>query len=95
MEYSGALSTIVFNESCRLCDLTEAQIGRNQFTMDVAVDQLGGEVDHASERISVLEGKVLDLEAGYTELLALGQEQVETSSRAVSSSVWFSRDLLL
>ena len=33
-----------------------------------------------SERISVLEGKVADLEAGYTELLALGQEQVETSS---------------
>ena len=50
--------------------------------MDVAVDRLDGEVDHASERISALEGKVADLEAGYTKLLALGREQVETSSRA-------------
>ena len=38
MEYAGALGTIIFNKSCRLCDLTEAQIGRNQFAMDVAVD---------------------------------------------------------
>ena len=81
MEYSSALSTIVFNESCHLRDLTEAQVGRNQFTVDVAVDRLDGEVDHASERISVLEGKVADLEAGYVELLALGREQVETSSQ--------------
>ena len=29
MEYSGALSTIMFNESCRLRDLTEAQVGQN------------------------------------------------------------------
>ena len=56
-------------------------MGRNQFAMDVAVDWLDGEVDHASERISMLEGKVADLEVGYTELLALGWEQVETSSR--------------
>ena len=82
MEYSGALSTIVFDESCRLHDLTEAQVGRNQFAMDVVVDCLDGEVDHMSERISTLEGKVVDLEAGYTELLALGQEQVDTSTRA-------------
>ena len=80
MEYSGALSTIVFDKSCHLRDLTEAQIGRNQFAMDMVVDRLDGEVDHASERISALEGKVLDLEVGYTELLALGREQVETSS---------------
>ena len=77
MEYAGALGTIIFNESCRLHDLTEAQVGRNQFAMDVVVDQLDGEVDHASEKISALEGKVADLEAGYTELLALGWEQVE------------------
>ena len=83
MEYSGALGTIIFDESCRLCNLTEAQVGRNQFAMDVAVDRLDGELDHASERISALEGKVADLEAGYTELLALGWEQVETSTRAV------------
>ena len=82
MEYAGALGTIVFNESCCLRDLTEAQIGRNQFAVDVAVDRLDGEVDHASERISVLEGKVMDLEAGYTKLLALGREQVETSTHA-------------
>ena len=80
MEYSGALSTIVFDESCCLRDLTEAQVGRNQFAMDMAVYRLDGEVDHVSERISALEGKVADLEAGYTELLALGWEQVETST---------------
>ena len=49
MEYAGALSTIVFDESCHLCDLTEAQVGRNQFAMDMAVDHLDGEVDHAAE----------------------------------------------
>ena len=81
MEYAGALGTIIFDESCHLHDLMEAQVGRNQFAMDVVVDQLDGEVDHTSKRISALEGKVADLEAGYTELLALGWEQVETSSR--------------
>ena len=82
MEYAGALGTIIFDESCRLCNLTEAQVGRNQFTMDVAVDRLDGEVDHVSERLSALEGKVTNLEAGYNELLALGQEQVETTMRS-------------
>ena len=81
MEYTSALSTIIFNESCRLQDLTEAQVGCNQFAMDIVVDQLDREVDHASERLSMLEDRVGDLEAGYTELLALGQEQVETSTR--------------
>ena len=38
-------------------------------------------MDHASERLSVLEGKTTDLEAGYTKLLALGQEQVEMMTR--------------
>ena len=37
IEYAGALGTIVFDESCCLQDLTEAQMGRNQFTMDVVV----------------------------------------------------------
>ena len=78
MEYASALSTIVFDESCRLCDLTEAQVGWNQFTMDIAVDQLDGEADHAAERISVLENKVADMERGLDGLLALGHEQVET-----------------
>ena len=88
MEYAGALGTIVFDKSCHLCDLTEAQVGRNQFTIDVAVDQLDKRIDevdsranHASERLSVLEGKVTDMEAGYTKLLVLGREQVETSAR--------------
>ena len=49
MEYTGALSTIVFDKSCRLRDLTEAQVGRNQFAMDVAMDHLDGEADHAVE----------------------------------------------
>ena len=29
MEYTGALGTIMFDESYHLCDLTEAQVGRN------------------------------------------------------------------
>ena len=81
MEYASALGTIIFNELCRLCNLTEAQVGRNQFTMDMVVDRLDGEVDHVSERLSALEGKVTDLEAGYTKLLALGREQVEMSMK--------------
>ena len=83
MEYASTLGTIIFNESCCLCNLTKAQVGHNQFAMDIAVDRLDGEVDHASERLSALEGKVVNLEAGYTELLALGREQVETSTCSV------------
>ena len=82
MEYASALGTIIFDKLCCLHDLTEVQVGRNQFAVDVAVDRLDREVDHASERLSVLEGKVADMEAGYTELLALGREQVETSTRS-------------
>ena len=81
MEYAGALGTIVFDKSCHFHDLTEAQVGRNQFAMDMAVDWLDeridkvdGRVDHASEHLSALEGKVTDMEAGYTELLALGRK---------------------
>ena len=82
MEYAGALGTIIFDESCRLHDLTEAQVGRNQFAMDVAVDRLDGEADHAAERISALEDKVQDMERGLDELLALGREQVEMSTQS-------------
>ena len=57
MEYASALGTIIFDESCHLHDLTKAQIGRNQYTMDVAVERLDREVDHAAERIGVLEDK--------------------------------------
>ena len=74
MEYASALGTIIFNELCHLRDLMEAQVGCNQFAIDVAVDRLDKEVDHASERLSVLEGKTANLEVGYTELLVLGRE---------------------
>ena len=43
---------------------------------------MDGRVDHTLEHLSVLEGKVTDMEAGYTKLLALGQEQTETSVQA-------------
>ena len=86
MEYTSALGTIIFDESCCLCDLTEAQVGRNQFTVDVAVDRLDGRIDevdgradHTSECLSALEGKVTNMEAGYTELLVLGWEQTDIS----------------
>ena len=82
MEYAGALSTIVFDESCRLCDLTEAQIGRNQYSTDVELERLDGEADHAAERIGALEDKVADMERSLNALLELGREQTETSTRA-------------
>ena len=85
MEYAGALSTIIFDKSCHLCDLTEAQVGWNQLTMDVAVDwlddkinEVDGRADQASKQLSALEGKMMDMEEGYNELLALGQEQTAT-----------------
>ena len=89
MEYAGALGTIIFDESCRLHNLTEAQVGRNQFVMDVAVDCLDDKIDevdsradHASEQLSALEGKMVDMEEGYNKLLALGREQMATSVQA-------------
>ena len=72
MEYAGALSTIMFNESCCLRDLTEDQVGRNQFTMDVVVDCLDGEANHAVEQIGALEDKMADVEGGLNGLLDLG-----------------------
>ena len=74
MEYAGALGTIVFDGSCHLLDQTKVVVGENQFTMDVVVDWLDGRDDEASERISELEGRVVDMENGYQALLALGQE---------------------
>ena len=89
MEYAGALGTIIFNESYHLHDLTEAQVGRNQFAMDVAVDQLDNKIDEVdrradqvSEQLLALEGQVTDIAEGYHELLALDQEQTATSVQA-------------
>ena len=81
MEYAGALSTIVFDKSCRLHDLTEDQVGRNQFAVDVVVDRLDGEANHAVEWIGVLEDKMADVEGGLNGLLELGREQTEMSMR--------------
>ena len=83
MEYAGALSTIVFDKSCRLRDLTEDQVGCNQFAVDVAVDRLDGEVDHAAEWIGALEDKMADVEQGLNGLLELGREQTKTSTRTM------------
>ena len=82
MEYTGALGTIIFDESCRLRDLTEAQIRRNQFAIDVVVDRLDGEADYAAERIGVLEDKEADMERSLNALLELGREQTEASTCA-------------
>ena len=81
MEYAGALGTIIFDESCRLCDLTEVQVRRNQFAIDVAVDRLDGEADHVAECIGALEDKEADMERSLNTLLELGQEQTEASTR--------------
>ena len=80
MEYAGALGTIIFDKLCRLCDLTEAQIGRSQFAFDVAVDRLDREADHAAECIGALEDKEADMERSLNVLLELGREQTEAST---------------
>ena len=82
MEYASALGTIIFDESCCLCDLTEVQIGRNQFAVDVTVDHLDREADHAAERIGALEDREADMERSLNALLELGQEQTEASTCA-------------
>ena len=82
MEYAGALGTIIFDKSCCLQDLTEAQVGRNQFAVDVAVDHLDGEVDHTAECIGVLEDKEANMECSLNVLLELGREQTEASTCA-------------
>ena len=82
MEYAGALGTIVFDESCRLCDLTEAQIGRNQYTTDVELERLDEEADHAAERIGGLEDRMAEVERGVNALLELGRDQTEANTRA-------------
>ena len=92
MEYVGAVGVVVFDESCRLRNLTEDQVGCNQFAMDVAVDRLDekdeeleGRADKASERMTMLEGRVGDMEEGYQALLALGRDQVTTGVRACAA----------
>ena len=82
MEYTGALGTIVFDESCRLRNLTERQIGRNQHTTDLELERLDGEADHAVERIGALEDKEADMERSLNALLELGREQTEASTHA-------------
>ena len=82
MEYTSALGTIIFNESCHLRDLTEAQVGQNQFAMDIAVDWLDREADHAAERIGASEDRAADMEHSLNVLLELGREQTEASTRA-------------
>ena len=82
MEYAGALGTIVFDESCCLRDLTEAQIGRNQYSTNVELERLDGEADHAAERIGGLEDRMAEVERGVNALLELGRDQTEANTRA-------------
>ena len=53
----------------------------NQFTMDIVVNRLDGEADHAAERIGALEDRVADTECSLNVLLELGREQTEASTR--------------
>ena len=82
MEYASALGTIMFDESCRLCNLTERQIGRNQHATDVELEHLDREADHAAERIGALEDRLADTDCSLQALLELGREQTEASTRA-------------
>ena len=63
MEYAGAVGVIVLDKASRLHDLTEAQVGRNQFVMDIVVnrldekdEELEGRMDKASKQMAILEG---------------------------------------
>ena len=76
------MGTIIFDESCRLRDLTEAQIGRNQYVTDVVLEQLDREADHTAEKIGALEDKEADMERSLNALLDLGWEQTEASTCA-------------
>ena len=82
MEYASALGVIVFDESCRLRDLMEAQICCNQYATDVELERLDREADHAAERIGALKDKEADIERSLNALLELGREQTEASTRA-------------
>ena len=82
MEYTSALGVIIFDESCRLWDLTEAQVGRNQYATDVELERLDGEVDHTTERIRALEDREADMERSLNALLELSREQTEASTWA-------------
>ena len=82
MEYAGALGTIIFDKSCRLRDLTEAQVGRNQYVTNVELEHLDGEANHAVERIGALEDRGADMERSLNALLELGREQTEASTCA-------------
>ena len=50
--------------------------------VDVAIDRLDGEADHAAERIGALEDKEADMECSLNTLLELGREQTEASTQA-------------
>ena len=50
MEYAGALGTIIFDELCRLRNLTEAQVGHNQFAMDMVVNWLDDKINEVDGR---------------------------------------------
>ena len=82
MEYAGALGTIIFDKSCRLRDLTEAQVGRNQYVTNVELERLDGEADHAAERIGGLEDRMAEVERGTNALLELCREQTDANTRA-------------
>ena len=82
MEYASALGTIVFDELCRLRNLTERQIGRNQHATDVELEWLDREADHAAKCIRALEDRLADTEHSLNALLDLGREQTEASTRA-------------
>ena len=76
------MGTIIFDESCRLRDLMERQISRNQHTTNMELERLDGEADHAAERIGVLEDKEANMECSLNALLELGREQTEASTWA-------------
>ena len=61
MEYVAAVSVTVFDESCRLCDLTECQVGSNQVAVEMVLEKVDMKVNQVVEKTGELEAQVEDL----------------------------------
>ena len=61
MEYAAAVGVTVFYELCRLCDLTECQVGSNQVVVEMTLEKVNMKVDQAVEKMGELEAWVENL----------------------------------
>ena len=55
MEYVAAVGVMVFDNSCRLCDSTEHQVGSNQVAAEIVLEKVDMKVDQVVEKMGELE----------------------------------------